>query len=276
MKRPHVHGVGPQRIASTRQSPAYTRGAAPRVSITVNRVEGDASRFREKQRARRRAWAIAIGIVVSLALIVTGVVLSPILTLTTLEVKGRTTIPERVVARAVDDQMGRPLALIDYDAIRDRLSSEPRIQSFSTELRPPHTLVIRVVERTAIGFLANGERWDVVDAAGVVLGNQGIKPSTIPEFQVTSTTDISFLTVIEALAAMPSGFRKRIALAEAETRDSISFVMRGVPHRIVWGSSDDSALKAVVALRAIRLAERGGGVFEIDVSAPDNIVLRPL
>jgi len=40
----------------------------------------------------------------------------------------------------------------------------------------------------------------------------------------------------------------------------------------VWGSPGRSAVKIVVMDRALRVADRSDGVFEIDVSAPDNIV----
>jgi cell division protein FtsQ len=225
---------------------------------------------------RRRRIALAIGLLVAIALIVTGVVLSPLMTLTTIVVSGRDTVPEKVITGATDDQLGKPLALIDTDAIRSRLASVTRIESFTTELQPPHTLVIRIVERRAIGYMNHGTKWDIVDAAGVVLDTSSTPPSTLPLLSVASTTDLAFSAVSDVLAALPESFRNSIAGVTARTRDSITIVMKGTPHRLLWGSPDETPLKVLVAKRALAIVAKRGGAYEIDVSAPDNIVLRPI
>jgi cell division protein FtsQ len=208
--------------------------------------------------------------------VVTGIVLSPLLTLTDIVVKGRDSVPERTIVGAASDQVGQPLVALNFDAIRERLSSVTRIQSFTTEIQPPHTLVIRVVERQAIGFMSIESQWAVVDPAGVVIDTGMEKPSGIPELFGESTTDTAFSAMSETLAALPSSFLAKVESMSAQTRDSVRFTLRGVGHEIVWGSPDNSALKLVVMDRAIRVADRSNRVFEIDVSAPDNIVLRRL
>jgi cell division protein FtsQ len=80
----------------------------------------------------------------------------------------------------------------------------------------------------------------------------------------------------ETLIALPSTIRTQVASMSAQTRDSVRFTLRGVGHEIVWGSPDNSAVKIMVMGRALEVADRSTGVFEIDVSAPDNIVLRRL
>jgi cell division protein FtsQ len=202
--------------------------------------------------------------------------MSPLLTLTTIVVKGRDAVPEDVIVGAVADQIGQPLASIDFDSIRDRLSTVPRIQSFATELQPPHTLVIRVVERQAIGALVVKGGWTLVDVAGVVIGKQEAKPERFPEIDVPSTTDRAFTAIAETLALLPKSVRQRIATISAQTRDSVRFRLRGTGHVVIWGSPDNAAVKLSVMERALEVANSRTGRYEIDVSAPDNIVLQPV
>jgi cell division protein FtsQ len=213
---------------------------------------------------------------VAIVLVVTGIVMSPLLTLTDIVVKGREAVPERIIAGSASDQIGQPLVALDFDAIGQRLSSVTRIQSFATEIQPPHTLVIRVVERQAIGYMSVKSRWAVVDAAGVVIDSVAQRPSGIPELLGKSTTDRAFSAMAETLVALPGSLRSKIASMSAETRDSVRFTLRGTGHQIIWGSPDNSPLKVLVMGRALRVANRSLGVFEIDVSAPDNIVLQPV
>ncbi len=273
MKRPDLPGApGSQR--SVRDSVRFVVGAE-KASRFANR-ESDERRFTAGRRRQRRAWLTGGGMLVAMALVVTGIVMSPLLTLTDIVVKGREAVPERVIAGAASDQVGQPLVALNFDAIRERLNSVTRIQSFATEIQPPHTLVIRVVERQAIGFMASDSHWEVVDAAGVVIDTVSDKPAGIPELLAGSTTDISFGAIAETLVMLPSTIRDNIALISAPTRDSVRFTLRGVGHEIVWGSPDNSSVKIVVMDRALRVADRSNGVYEIDVSAPDNIVLQPM
>jgi len=273
VKRPELPG------ASGSNRPVRRSVGMPSIGVTnirTPRRDSDERRFTAGRRRRRRAWLMGGGALVAVALVVTGIVMSPLLTLTEIVVKGRTDVPERVIAGAASDQVGQPLVALNFDAIRERLSSVTRIQSFTTEIRPPNTLVIRVVERRAIGFMSLKSKWVVVDAAGVVIDTVSEKPSGIPEMFVGSTTDRAFSAMAETLVALPRNIRSKVASMSAQTRDSVRFTLRGTGHEIVWGSPDNSAVKVLVMERALRVANRSNGVFEIDVSAPDNIVLQPL
>ena len=273
MKRPELPG------ARGSSRPVRRTVGLPSIGVPSNhlpRRDSDERRFTAGRRRRRRAWLMGGGALVAVALVVTGIVMSPLLTLTEIVVKGRTDVPERVIVGAASDQIGQPLVALNFDAIRERLSSVTRIQSFTTEIQPPNTLVIRVVERRAIGFMAMKSKWVVVDAAGVVIDTVSQKPSGIPEMFVESTTDRAFSAMAETLVALPRNIRSKVASMSAQTRDSVRFTLRGSGHEIVWGSPDNSAVKVLVMERALQVANKSDGVFEIDVSAPDNIVLQPL
>ena len=239
-------------------------------------IDDDSRRFTARRRRRRTILLMSLGSLIGVALVVTGIVMSPLLTLTTIVVKGRDVVPEDVIVGAASDQIGQPLASVNFDSIRARLNTVPRIQSFATEIQPPHTLVIRVVERQAIGAVVVDGVWTVVDVAGVVIDTQEVKPDRIPQIEVATTTDRAFTAIAETLASLPKSIRQKISVISAKTRDSVRFTLRGTGHQINWGSPDNSAVKHAVMERALDVANSRGGRYEIDISAPDNIVLQPI
>jgi cell division protein FtsQ len=66
------------------------------------------------------------------------------------------------------------------------------------------------------------------------------------------------------LSALPAEVHKRVRQVSAETADSITLQLDGGV-RVVWGSADQSALKAQVI---VPLLQQKGTVY--DVSAPSN------
>lgn len=238
------------------------------------RIRDESKRFQRTTLERRRRWWILIGSSVGIVLIVIGISLSPLFTLKTIEVKGRSSVAEKVIAGAAVDQVGVPLALIDFESIRQRLTSVVKIQSFSTEIQPPDTLVIRVIERTPIGAIAVNDGWEVVDSAGVVIDSVKNAPTSIPELRVSGVDDPQFQNITQTLLLIPSDLRKRIGIIAAESRDSIRFTLRDLACEVVWGSIEGSQLKAIMLSRAIDELAKESGSYVIDVSAPENIVMR--
>lgn len=279
MKPPKHHGVNPGR-SSTPRAPRV-----PRVSGLVGRAKDNASarihraEVREERRftagARRQRQirlSITLGVLGFFGMVAT-IVLSPLMTLTEVTVTGRVNVDEKVVVGAIKDQLGTPLALINYDAISAKLGTVVQIQSYTTELRPPHTLVVRIVERTPVGAISSDKGWDIVDAAGVVMQSTKKAPSSVPQLVVDGVDSPGFIAAVKALMALPPELRADVAAISAQTRDTVQFVLRGVSHEIRWGSDEQSALKAAVLSRALDIAAKKGGRYVIDVSAPDTLIM---
>lgn len=270
MKRPQHHGAAPERKAAVRN--VRRESVNPRERIHRAEVREE-RRFTEGARRSRRIRLTITSSVLGFVLLVGGIVLSPLMTLTEVVVTGRENVPEKVIVGAVKDQIGTPLALLDYGSIANKLGTVVRIQSFSTELRPPHTMVIRIVERTPIGALKSAKGWDIVDAAGVVIQTTTKAPKSVPRLDVESVEAPGFLATVKALLALPAGLRADVASVSAATRDSVQFVLRGVSHEIRWGSDEQSTLKAAVLDQALAIAKSKGGTYVIDVSAPDTLIM---
>lgn len=270
MKRPQHHGATPEHKKPVRVVGRVSENPQRR----VQRAEvSEERRFTEGSRRQRRIRLTVTASVLGFVLAVVGIVVSPLMTLTDIVVTGRDQVPEEVVIGAVEDQIGTPLALLDYDSITERLGTVVRIQSFSTELRPPHTLVIRIVERTPIGAIQSAAGWDIVDAAGVIVQSTQSTPTSVPRLAVDAVDAPGFQAAVKALLALPASLRSDVASISASTRDSVTFVLRGVSHEIRWGSDEQSTLKAAVLGRALGIAADKGGTYVIDVSAPDTLIM---
>lgn len=216
-----------------------------------------------------------LAILASTAALIAAAVFSPILALRDIRVEGTTRLDPTVVAEAVSGQLGTPLALLDEARIRDELGQFTSIRSYVTELVPPGTLVIYVVERTALGVVATPAGFDLVDAAGVVLESSPTRPPSLPLLQIDEDgpAGTGFAAMAEVLIALPSGVLAQVDSISARTRDDVTLNLTGSDQRVVWGSADDSERKAdILAALLARFATAGPG--EYDVSAPGSAVFR--
>ncbi len=115
-------------------------------------------RFTRRTRRRRIAWLTAGGLVVLLTGVLAIAVFSPLLALREIRIDGTSRLDPVALQAAVDGQLGTPLALLDDDRITRELGAFPLIRSYTTEVLPPGTLAIHIVERQPIGVVQSGAR----------------------------------------------------------------------------------------------------------------------
>lgn len=219
----------------------------------------------------------ALGTMLALMGGVTLVTLSPLMSLDTVVVAGTSRLDPVVVTASLDRHRGTPLALLDENGIRADLAAFPLIRSYSTEIIPPHTLVVRVVERAPVGIVERGSVVDLVDAAGVVVETSPQRPDGIPLIANASSdpSSLAFRSVAAVLLALPDELRARVDQISATTRDDVTFSMTGSGHVVVWGSSERSEFKARVLASALATTDQSAS-WEYDVSAPESLVVRQL
>lgn len=232
-------------------------------------------RFTRQSRRRRRSVTLTVGGFVALVGGVVGISLSPLMSLTNIQVLGTERLAASDVAAALDEYRGTPLALVSDAQIRADLEGFALIRSFSTEIVPPDTLVVRVVERSPIGSVARGATFEVVDAAGVVVESVGQALVGLPVIEVASVgaEDPAFRGVAEVLIALPVDLRSTVETIAATTRDDVRFTIGGASHQVVWGSAERSEYKARVLAAALATTDQSVR-WEYDVSAPDTLVVR--
>ncbi|AMB58707.1 FtsQ-type POTRA domain-containing protein [Microterricola viridarii] len=242
--------------------------AATRARRAYERAE--VRRFTRHLRRRRAAWLTGIGAVVALALFVAVGTFSPLMALTTIQVEGTNRLAADEVSTALSGQVGTPLPLVDHGQIKSDLAAFPLIQSFSTESRPPNTLVVRVVERDPIGAIAGEGGFRLVDPAGVVIQTTAERPAGFPILEATG--DDGLVAAGSVIQALPAEIRGQLDVVRAASTDDVNLVLTGGAS-VAWGSAEESALKAVV-LGKLMVAAPLGTVSVYDVSSPASAVVR--
>ncbi|PRY68524.1 cell division protein FtsQ [Glaciihabitans tibetensis] len=251
------------------ESPAAVRRRlrkAARARLRFERAE--VRRFTRRSRRRRATWITVGAVVATLGVVLAIAVYSPILALREITIEGTSRVSEEDVRAAVEEQMGTPLALIDFDSIHSELAAFPLIRSYVTETVPPNTLRIQVVERAAIGSIERSGSFDEVDPAGVVISSSAER-SGLPLIDVgdKGVDSAAFASAVEVLLAMPQEVADKVDVVTATTADDVQLALKETSARVVWGSARSSELKAQVLARMLQLPECASLAI-VDVSAP--------
>lgn len=206
-------------------------------------------------------------------------VFSPLLSLQTITVDGTDRVDAGAVQDAVDGQLGTPLARIDFDRITRELEAFPLIASYVTETAPPHTLVIRITERQPIATVADGDAFELVDPAGIVVQRLDARQEGVPLVDVGGAPldGTAFRSAAEVLLSLPVNLRSTVDSATASTADDVALTLSS-GQKVVWGSAEHSEKKAQVlaGLMADQASRDPSASVKYDVSAPDNGIIRPI
>lgn len=264
---------------------ADTAAGAPEVPVGVRDVwraararrralRAEMRRFTARSRRRRVAW-LTVGAALLLLVAGTfGVSYSPLFSVQTISVVGTRSLDPATVEHALRGELGTPLPLVSTSAVTAALDAFPRVQSYSLEARPPHELVVRIVERTPIGIVKSGGGYHVVDAAGVVLATASGPSAGEPLISARGGVhSAAFRAVGHVMQDVPADVRAQVTAVSAATPDDVTLALGGGHTSIVWGSASDSAMKALV-LQKIMRARPAATVRVYDVSAPDAVVVR--
>ena len=162
---PAPPGPPPRSRDAARSAQAELR-AAERARKAHDRAE--LRRFTARTRRRRLAWLSAGVVVAVLVGLVAVAVYSPLLALRHIDVEGTWRLDSATVVKAVDGQLGVPLGLLDNGRLERELTAFTLIRSYTTELVPPDTMVIRINERQPIGTIQVGDTFELVDPAAII------------------------------------------------------------------------------------------------------------
>ncbi|MBI5161908.1 MAG: FtsQ-type POTRA domain-containing protein [Micrococcales bacterium] len=237
--------------------------------------KAEVRRFTRRTRRRRIAVATAGSLALLLAVMIVGAVYSPLLALRRISVEGTSRLSASQLRGAVDGQLGTPLALLDEKRIGAELGAFPLIRSYSTEIVPPDSLLIRVVERQPVAALDSGAGFELVDPAGVAVASSlgrpaGIAALTLPPSQ--GVDGIAFRAMTRVLLTLPPDLLSRVDTVTARTADDVSFTVTGTGQIVEWGSADDPAAKAQTLTRMPEWLAGQAGSF--DVASPGTAIFR--
>lgn len=231
-------------------------------------------RFMQRSRRHRlrsvAPWSIVTLVVVLAVGAAVAVYHTDLFAVRDVRVVGASLVSADQVRAAAAIRRGVPLARVDLTKIRDRVAKLPPVAQVGVTRDWPHTVVVRVVERTAVAVVPQGGAYVVVDAEGVVFRRLAARPSSLPlvETPAPGPEDAATAAALRVLAALTPQLRQQLVKVSAPT--SIRIQLRLAKNRIiVWGDAEDSGKKARVATA---LLARPGTV--IDVSAPEVVTVR--
>jgi cell division protein FtsQ len=237
-------------------------------------LRAEVRRFTVRQRRRRMLWLGAAASVVLLILTTLAAAYSPLFGVERVTVVGTSLLDPAAVEQALADQVGTPLPLVDESAVKAALIAFPLVQSYSLEARPPHELVVRVVERLPIGLVQSRAGFTLVDSAGVALSTTERPAPGRPVLTITGGTDSrAFEAVGQVMRTLPASIRDQVTAISATTADDVTLTLGEAKCDVLWGSADDSAMKALV-LEKVMLQRPPATVTAYDVSSPHAVVVR--
>ena len=237
-------------------------------------LRAEIRRFTVRQRRRRALWLGVAASVVLLALGTIGAAYSPLFAVERIVVVGAQQLNPDEVADALAGQVGTPMPLIDESAIKAELVGFPLIETYALEARPPHELVIRIVERTPIGLIETRAGFTLVDAAGVALSTSATPSPGTPVLAITGGVDSdAFAAAGQVMRSLPADIRAQVTGVSASTPDDVTLTLGGTNTQVVWGSAERSAHKAL-ALQRMMVSHPPAQVSAYDVSSPDAVVVR--
>jgi cell division protein FtsQ len=239
------------------------------------RLSPEAARFRAYSRRRRAILLSVISSFTALVILMLASMYTPMLAVETIRITGTERLKVAELQAALKSQLGTPLPMVSSEKIAEELKPFALIESYSITSRPPHSLVIRITERSPIAVVAVGGTEYLYDPAGVKIG----KASSSDEYPTINingdpASSAEYALAIDVLLALPASLLPRVYSIDAKTKDNVTMELRGnAGQRIVWGDSSRSALKSKVLAALIRNYKKSDRVT-FDVSSPTAPVVR--
>ena len=245
----------------------------------------DAATLRSRQRFARRQWrrrwlawrylavlgAVLLAAVVMLWLVYfSSVFAAKSIDVTGLKGAGPSTLTAAQVRRAADVPMGTPLVKQDLDAIRARVLSLDAVASVDVSREWPDKIRLAITERVPVAVVEIGGKLHALDVHGDVFGGYAKAPRHLPKVETPSGTSVAALGEAARVAgALPSSLLKRVDHVEVRTVDQVSLRLHD-GRTVVWGSADQSAVKAQVLAALMKARPRA---THYDVSVPGQPVV---
>lgn len=227
-------------------------------------------------RRRRRRLLTALALSAALAVLAAVLFLSPVLAVREISVRGAELTDPASVEAALEGYRGVPLTRISRSEVREQVGRIPQVRSIEVLLEPPHHLVVELHERVPVAAVEDGGEFVVVDSEGVELTTA----ATAEEAGVPVVTggrgvlgSERFGAIAAVLAALPESVLAQLRTASAESLSSVELAFTD-GRTVVWGTAEDSDLKAQVLRELVEARDAGTGVETYDVSSPTRPVVR--
>lgn len=214
---------------------------------------------------------LGVAVLVVLALVATWVIaFSSLFGVRSVDVRGERSLTAAQIEAAAGIDHGTPLVRVDTAAATRRVERLGGIASAEISTEFPSTVVITVVERTAVGWIRVGGRALLVDRTGAQFRTVDTAPHGLPRMVVPTsngrTPHAASAAVARVAAALPRTLLAQVHSIQALDPTAITLVL-SQGRLVQWGSATANAQKALV-LPVIIKHRRYDTVF--DVSDPNQ------
>ncbi len=224
-------------------------------------------------RVRRRRLIVArLGMALAGALAVGTlgwlIFASPVLGVHEVWVEGALILEADQVRQAAAVADGTPLARVDTDAVRARVAQLPPAREVTVSRRWPSTLVIAIVERSPVGAVPSGKKYDLFDDHGVIYRTVTSVPSGVirVELATPGPQDVSTQSALVVLRSLGERLRSELVTLVVEGPARIRLELHG-DRVVTWGDAEESEMKAKVATALLAKPDK-----RIDVSGVPEVV----
>ncbi len=170
------------------------------------------------------------------------------------------------VSAVANSAINQALIKVDLKAIHDDVAKIAEIQSVSVQRGWPHTVLVKVVERTPIAVASDGGKFVLVDNQGLAAGPLlDAAPKGFGVIAGAASTP-GMAAAVQILQAIPSTWK--VSSITGASQDSVVVTLAD-GSTVTFGSGDQAKQKVKVA--EALLANK---YTVIDVSAPDAPAVR--
>lgn len=223
-----------------------------------------------------RARRIGVGAVCALLVLAVAagwlVFYSRVLGLEQIDVRGSNTLSNGAVREILAIPVGTPLARVDIGAAESILEGIAQVETATVTRGWPNTLVVRLVERSAVAAVdVDGTGW-LIDRHGVLFAQVSALPEATVVLQVerAGPDDRATIAALEVIDALDPELRALLIRVRATSPTAIELDLLG-DRTVIWGGPEGSVRKSQV-LTGLLAAGVQASVY--DVSSPTSAVVR--
>lgn len=254
-----------------RQSARLRQEKAQQEPEHQGELEGDGEDRPSSGRPRWRIWAYSLlALLVSAALFVGLVFFSPLLATQNIRVQGAALLDAQEVKSRLSSLEGVPMTRISQEQVASLIGQESLLYGVSLQAQPPHDLLVILHERVPVALIQEGDSFLLVDNEGVTLGKLGSRDDAklpLLEGGPELLEQPAFATVTQVLASLPTSVLSDLDKAQADSASTITLTMTDGT-MVVWGTPEESDLKAKVLLQLMDSVGSEVKVETYDVSSP--------
>jgi len=258
----------PAKVKKAKKAAVPLKAKLSRVS-QARSTKKEVRRFTKENPTGKYFKRAILGSLALLIALVLATTFTPILAIDKIVISGESRVSEKQILKILKKYVGTPLPTISEESVARDLKGFPIIESIALVSRPPHTLEVKITERTPIAIVVSGGVQYLYDPAGVKLGPAS-GSEQLPTVIVTGNpkNSVTYRQAIDVILALPLQLLDRVAYIQAKTRDNVTLRLRGAAGQtVIWGDSSDSILKSKV-LKTLLLKTSTKVRATYDVSSP--------